>query len=665
MSESSTRIFNVPQERNPHFVGRDETIAEIRRRLSGSIPIARTQVLAGAGGMGKSQIAVEYACRHRDEYAVVWWVRANDPLAMQHDLVQLGQRLNVAPGETSAHVIIEALRGRLAGRADWLLIFDDAPGPGALVHSAPRERTGHVIVTTRNSDWPDAPGLSIGPLTREEAIFLVRKRAGKGASVLTAGRLAQALGDVPLAVEQAAALMQHRGLSVEEYLRRFETHWGELLQRGPANTADYPSAVAMTVEMSFRELQDESPAAAQLLALCAYFAPSGIPLNLLRDGAMFVPDPISGVVEDASKLERALRLMKAYALGDFHDTRLFIQEIVSTIVRRRLSSDSRKQMARVAIRLADHAFRFDSEDLSTWAKCAAVLPHVDRAIAHALDQDVAHETAALLLNDIGELLNRHARYTESRLCLDRALKIGRKVWNEDHGKLRTIANNLARVLARLGELNAARKQIEDTLKAEQQAKGENHPKVADLLNNYGTCLHKAGEYDKAREVFGRALSIYDLHAINREPRAASIINNLGYLFMKTGNLVGAKELLHKALKLATEGYGPEHPDVAAILNNIGDLQFLRGDYSSARHNYEKALKIDQAVYGGDHPEVARHLGDLGRVMLQTHDARGAITQLRRALSIEEAAYGALHPDVGDRLLELARALHAAGETTEA
>jgi tetratricopeptide (TPR) repeat protein len=664
MSATPT-IFSVPQPRNPNFVGREDLLGELHRRLTSKHPADRTQVLTGLGGIGKSAIALEYAYRHKDEYGIVWWVRADDELTVQNDLMKLAQRLAVAPGETNVPAVLEALKGRLGGRADWLLIFDHAPSPSVLEGVLPKERSGQVIITSRNPNWLEVRGMAIGPMQRDEAVTLLRKRAaGAKDNPIAIAKLAQALGDVPLALDQAGAMIQQTKSNFEQYLQKFELHWAELLKRGPLGR-EYPDAVAMVWEISCRHVSDTAPAAMHLLSLLSFFASSGIPRDLITEGAIFLSEPVASIVQDESRLNRALAILKQFSLLEISEDRIYVQGIVATLARRRMSSDDRRRFAKMAVRLADSAFKFDTHDVMSWAACAAILPHVRAAIERAMENEVSQETCAILLNDIGDLLYKQAKYNEARDTLERAMTIAKKVFDPDSSKLRSIGNNLGRVLAKLGELAEAKRQIEIALEAEEEVRGKDHPVVADLLNNYGTTLHKLGDYAKAREIFSRALSIYDLHDLQDEPKAAAIINNLGYVFMKMGNLVGARDLFNKALKLAQKGYGNEHPDVAAILNNIGDLQFIKGDYKRARAYYEQALAIDRAVFGPDHPEVARHLGDLGRVLMQTGDPAAARRYLESALKIEESTFGATHPTVGSRCGELARVLKASGETDQA
>src|SRR5437762_7598282 len=143
-------IFNVPHPRNPNFTGRDRLLESLDQSPTSQDPAKRVQAVYGMGGVGKSHLALEYAYRHRDEYATVWWVPSEDPATASLHLAKLANRLGIrTPGELTPEVIREALHRELSSRNDWLLVFDNAPGPDDIAPLMP-ERTGSILITSRN-----------------------------------------------------------------------------------------------------------------------------------------------------------------------------------------------------------------------------------------------------------------------------------------------------------------------------------------------------------------------------------------------------------------------------------------------------------------------------------------------------------------------------------
>jgi len=147
----------------------------------------------------------------------------------------------------------------------------------------------HLIVTgdeaTKSSRIEQEPGTGLPRLNR----------TGTKKTEASVGLLAQALGDLPLAMEQAAACIERTRMDFTGYLKRFETHWAELLS-DVRTSGDYPDSVEMTWEISFRQLQEENATGAELLNLLAFLGPDSIPRHLLRTGAATLPEQIAPVV---------------------------------------------------------------------------------------------------------------------------------------------------------------------------------------------------------------------------------------------------------------------------------------------------------------------------------------------------------------------------------
>lgn len=260
-------IWNVPFLRNPHFTGRDDLLAQLRTALAAGQAAALTQpqVIHGLG-VGKTQLAVEYAYRHASEYDIVWWVRADSPALIAGDLALLAQPLQLTErDERDQNVVVQAVRRELAQRANagmdkprpYLLIFDNAEEPKDVRPFLP-QGGGHILITSRNPTWGAlAHPLDVQVLPREQAIEFLLKRTGLPPLSQTGwdgggGDLADALGCLPLALEQAGAFIEARGIAMAEYLRRFRKHARQLSDKSPAT--DCPATVEATWRILFNAI---------------------------------------------------------------------------------------------------------------------------------------------------------------------------------------------------------------------------------------------------------------------------------------------------------------------------------------------------------------------------------------------------------------------------
>src|SRR6185503_16550749 len=195
-------IWNVPYTRNVNFTGREEVLREMREGFTSGDPLRRAMSIHGLGGVGKTQVAMEYAYRFREHYPLVWWVRAEEPATMLGDFVGLGEKLFGGAVKAEQETLAEAVKRALDNRLDWLLILDNVPGSYAVGRVLPQGGSGHAIITSRNPNWRGvAHPIHLRPWERREAIEFLRKRTGME-EVEAAGMLAEALGDLPLALEQ-------------------------------------------------------------------------------------------------------------------------------------------------------------------------------------------------------------------------------------------------------------------------------------------------------------------------------------------------------------------------------------------------------------------------------------------------------------------------------
>jgi len=211
-------IWNVPYRRNPTFTGREAELVALARQLGQVRTAAVTQAIQGGGGIGKTTLAAEYAWRHRSDFEVVWWVRAEDPASLVGDYAEVAAALALPEaGMPEQQAVVWSARRWLETHDRWLLVLDNAEGPQAttgllpplthLVDLIPQAIADHgqVLVTTRDASWEQQTALvDLHLLTPEEAKRFLLARAGSN-DQLAAARVAEALGFLPLALEQAGA----------------------------------------------------------------------------------------------------------------------------------------------------------------------------------------------------------------------------------------------------------------------------------------------------------------------------------------------------------------------------------------------------------------------------------------------------------------------------
>jgi hypothetical protein len=325
---------NVPQ-RNMNFTGREVMIQELRRRVTSEVTAVLAHALHGMGGVGKTQLAVEYAYRYRADYQLVWWVPADQTSLVRSSLAALAPRLGLDVPRGQIDDALAAVRDALrVGEpyARWLIIFDNADQPEALRDFLP-DGPGHVIVTSRNHRWQSvAATVEVDVFTRMESLEFLDRRV-EGITEDEASRLADALGDLPLALEQAAALQVESGMTVDEYLVLLADESRQLLAQNPP--ADYPPGLAAAWGLSVARLKDQLPFAWELLRRCAFFGPEPIPRELMKNGRFVLDSPMKEDLADPIKFAQATRELGRYALVRVDNLRrtLQVHRLIQRLIR--------------------------------------------------------------------------------------------------------------------------------------------------------------------------------------------------------------------------------------------------------------------------------------------------------------------------------------------
>ncbi len=490
-------VWNIPFRRNPHFTGRDELITEIEEALAKGEVAALTQpqAITGLGGVGKTQLAVEYAYRHAADYDIVWWVRSEEPITMAKDFAALGSELT--PPVEILNRNVEAVKRRLERmsrrEARWLLILDNATDVASAGKLLPRNSNGHILITSRDQNWRGvAQPLSVLPLAREDAIKFLLERTGQS-NHEAANDLADELGDLPLALEQAGAYIETTGKPIADYLRLFRSKQREMIARGQPAT-DYEATVATTWNISFQSLRDESPAAANLLNLFAFFAPEGIRREWIVAGAGSLPETLAVAVADELAFDDIAAALRHYSLVEVSAERnsFTVHRLVQAVSCSRMTDDESAKWTEAAARLVNNAFPGGdiTQQPETWPSCGELLLHALSVTEQAEAFKVANEQTATLLNQLGLYLRVFARYAEAKGLLERALAIDEASFGPDHPNVANRVNNLAGVLKDLGDLAQARKLYERALAIFRKFLGDDHPNTRTVRENLETLIEE-------------------------------------------------------------------------------------------------------------------------------------------------------------------------------
>lgn len=609
-------VFRLPS-RNPTFTGRDRLLTMMRQRLVNRSPIA----LTGLGGIGKTQIAIEYAHRFASDYDIVWHVFAAQSSTLRAGLVDLADKLGIPAADTITERISLLMDALAAGRpySRWLLIFDNVRHPESLKDIL-RNGTGQVLVTSRSPEWGRVGDvIEVRPFGRNESVGLLQLRMPALAAE-EADQVAELLGDLPLAIEQAGSWLATTGMPVDRYFTLVKYQLSRLLTENPPT--GYEQASQMTWLLSLNQMREESPAAARLVELLAFFGADPIPASLIYSHTLI--DIVAGddsALRDDANFGRLITQVSRFALASFDDTQGSVQmhRLVQTVIREDLSSEAAEQCRRHVHEILVAAVPTDSERPETWPVFAKLLPHIvpSRAL-HSTDDKVCR-----LVLDAVRFLFLRGDYAGSAELAEATIRAWERHWPSDELRVLTAKVFLANSQRARGDYVAARQLDEQAHVGLMRTVGPQNQYTVMCVSGLAADLWAAAEYGRARE-------------LNEE-----------------------------ALSASRELFGPTHRGTFRAMNNLGVLMEQIGDYEEALRLHERAYRGRRHTLGELSPDTLFSATSYGRVLRLTGDLRGSWRMLASGLAHHKDIHGDDHAATLRASVELSATLRRVGELAEA
>ncbi|MEV4316816.1 FxSxx-COOH system tetratricopeptide repeat protein [Actinocrispum sp. NPDC049592] len=597
-----TPIVRGAPPRNPHFTGRAEMLERLRQMLRESTERVALlpHTLQGLGGVGKTQLAVEYVYRYANDYELIYWISAENPDQVRTALARLGQIMRLPESAGIAQTIdfvLDALRVQKPFRK-WLLVFDNADRPDALLPYLPVP-TGHVLITSRNAAWTEVARIAEVPvLHREESIELLLRRAPR-ITREEADELAERLGDLPLALGQAAAWQAETGMPVREYLELFDDKLQLLTDNPPAG---YPATLGATWQLSFDGLRAQSPDAVQLLEVCAFLGAEPIPVDLFWAGRHAdLPDALAAIVRDNIRLRRALREISRYALAGMDPVadQFVVHRLVQAVLRANMTPETKETMWRAARRILAAANPSEPDNAANWAVHEQLSPHIVPAgVIDSRDE----ETRKVALDQVRYRFVR-GDYEGSRDLGEVVVQVWQDTWGRDELWTLIARRHLANALRALGDSERAFELNEETLARMRETLGPDHEHTLAAADMFAADLRKRGLFRQALESdednYARHIRVFG----ENDKATVRVASNLAVNFRLLGYGQRAADLDRDSLRRFRDIFGDYHPrTLLSLSNNVRDMMKM-GDYARALRMQEEVLPRHVEMLGPDHNDV--------------------------------------------------------------
>ncbi|MBT9316289.1 tetratricopeptide repeat protein [Leptothoe spongobia] len=651
------------------FVGRTQAMTVLHTQLmEHSSGVA---AIVGMGGLGKSELAIQYASRYQNSYpgGICWLnARTGDVLTqlIQYCQLQLGMVLPQKLAQQSLSVVETATwyiaHWRLDGTV--LVVLDDvvtlSDCKPLLDLLKPPFRT---LMTTRDQ-LLDASFFKVPleVLYPDDALELLTALVGNRiqAEQTTAQTLCETLGYLPLGIELVGRyLSTNPFVSVTEVSQNISLRSQQLMPQ-PVSMMANQRGVWAAFELSWNQLDE---AAQQLGELLSFFAPGDISWELVEQVMALTDLEEAALTTAQTTLYQQSLLQKA----DGETLRLhpLIQEFFTAQRQQHPHQEDWQQayIQGLANFASDIPYVLVLEDIN---RLTPAIPHIVALLRHPLDlisdenleplftgttrfyhsqaiyteaQHWAEQGYAVLkerlgeenpdiariLNDLANLYSNQRCYSEAEPLYLQALEITKRTLDEEHPYVARSLNNLAILYYEQGRYSEAESLYLQALEITKRTLGEEHPNVANSLNNLAILYYDQRHYSEAESLYLQALEITKRTLGEEHPYVANRLNNLAILYSKQGRYSEAEPLYLQALEITKRTLGEEHPDVANSLNNLAILYYEQGRYSEAEPLYLQALEITKRTLGEEHPNVANSLNNLAILRRGKH--------FRRALSI--------------------------------
>lgn len=619
------RIWQVPLHRNLHFLGRDDSLEDISTIFDDAKqPVILA--LTGLGGVGKSQLALEYAYRYMQKNQVVAWIRAESQASFAADFATLATALGLEEAnKADMHVVIAAVHAWLEKNENWFLVLDNLEGPQALEKFLPRHLRGHVLVTTRYQSWGStARNLALTPFDVNVARDFVLSRTNDGDAESALELVAQ-LGGLPLALEEACAYMDATGRSIASYLKLFQSHHHALLSRSRPR-GEYPATLQTTWEVSFLELEKTQPAAVRLVNLLAFLGPDDVPESLLLESDVL----LDGKLLDQLEMDDLVASLRHYSLIKVDHGAVSLHRLVQMVIRDRLSEELRRQYAISALELVEKAYPAGSSVGDMLPDCSRLLPHAVTALGHTDGMAGVQICAGRLMGRTGIYQCARGALREGLDHLIKSYQIFLQL-DENSIDFAQVSELYGRVEYQCGNLEEARALLEKALTILEGLGETGITYIPPCLTLLAWICWSIGDAKAAMKAANESTRMVSQFNNCRDPLSLSGQSMVGRLLMEEGKVAEAVKVTDDCVSVIESLGGGRHPMLCSSFLQISQVLVYAGLPGRARAWAQESLTLGTAAYGKYHPLVAGARCIMGQIALEFGELEQAVKEFTIAM----------------------------------
>ncbi|MBX9950302.1 MAG: tetratricopeptide repeat protein [Candidatus Obscuribacterales bacterium] len=633
--------------------------------------------MTGLGGIGKTQIATEFAYLHKTEFNVVCWIESTQPEAIESAFRRLAKALGVHEQTRDFGDVFDEVARCLDKLGCWLLIFNDARNVDAISQYVPNLNNGSILITSRNQDWSSfAKTISVPVFEKQEAVQFVLLRTNTN-DHNDAIALVECLHSLPLALEQACAYIAKSNKTIESYINLFRVKRFDLFGDSPL---DYDKTLRTTWEVSSGELEEESLEALQFISICSIFESTDIDLAWFQDDVHI--SPLAEVIKDEMALDKMIATLRSFSLIEVIGPGIFsVHALVQAVVRTSWSNEECLAFGNQALLTMGRTFLpLDIDNVNSWPLCSRLLPHVLSTLYYIAEIGMLNKGMAIsLMVTAGQYLYIRGYYSLATPLLETAAEALKEIDDVPLESRSNCLNSLAVLYRELERYDEALPLAEEALKLRIEKFGEESQEVIVTLNNLSVIKQCTGDILEAESLFQKAVDIARRLCTDDKEDLLSPLANFANLYLETGqpekglpmieesykicealqhekphllagagglmssyyrgigNLTRAIDCMKASLKAKIQVYGLQNSVAATAINNLGVLYNEAKMHRPARCLFALALKIRENIYPSNHSTIAESYGQLGATYLFLDWCTQAESAFKRSVEIYRTA----------------------------
>ncbi|PMD13580.1 TPR-like protein [Hyaloscypha hepaticicola] len=642
----------IPFSRDTDFVERG-ILDQIHQKCA---VLGSRTALVGLGGVGKSQLAIEYAYRTRDRSPETWvfWVHASNAARFEQSFRDIANCVKISgrqnPQANIFQLVHDWLRNDRKGK--WVLILDNVDDAGFLVKAQSTGQDGHT--NSRGSEKRDI--ITVEPMSKADGLALFERKLGWHDDGEDVVELAAVLDFMPLAIVQAAAYISQRvpRYSVRQYLQDFRRSDrkrtsllncdGEQFRRD----REAKNSIIIIWQISFDHIREIRPLAADLLSLMSCFDRQGIPEALLRSR----DEPRNSRHDQKENNDNNYTDIDIGYSDDDEDngSRSSMNDgFEDDVLALRNYSFISVNIDGITFEMHGLFIKNLCAELPTgeyenWVRCQALFPYAQSAITQQPDEhDVLRDWASILYKAAWYAW-RVGKGVEAEKMSVQAMKVRKRILGQEHSDTLDSIAIVGLVYKFRGKYDAAEPLYKETLQLTEKVLGKEHPDTLTSMNNLALLLYSQGKYDAAEPLYRETLQLREKVLGKEHPDTLTSMNNLALLLKSQGKYNAAELLYRETLQLRQKVLGKEHPDTLTSMNNLAGLLESQGKYDAAELLYRETLQLREKVLGKEHPDTLTSMNNLAFLLYSQGKYDTAEPLYRETLQLREKVLGKEHPD---------------------